>query len=142
MDTHGLQLLDISTRRWRHFEYPHTMTSSLLPAKRDHSGGRCGLWYSIVEPGRGIRPISQPNMSALTVHAFDQGKSSLFSRLAETASCCWSGPPCRSSSQYVPRTPRNSLPIAPRSFVHHLKTAWQFIVLKEWVKVMQLWRSS
>ena len=74
METHGLRLINVSTRRWRHVEHPDTMTSvSSLP------NGTIAATFA----GSGVQLLSvegeydayqPPTYLPLTVHSFDEGR--------------------------------------------------------------------
>jgi WD40 repeat protein len=74
METHGLQVFNISTRGWRHIDYPDTMThvSSLPNGTVVANFVDSGL--KLLSLDEGYTPFQQPTLSALTVHAFDKGQ--------------------------------------------------------------------
>ena len=73
-EAHGLELFDISTQQWRHFNYPDrpTFISSLpngtVVAKFANSG------IQVLSLDDGHPTSQQPIISPLTVHALDEGK--------------------------------------------------------------------
>ena len=71
--THGLQFLDVSTRRFNHFKYPETMTyvSSLQNGTVVANFAGSGIQLLSLDGGH---EFQQPTISALTVYAFDEGK--------------------------------------------------------------------
>ena len=73
MEAHGLQLLNISTRRSKHLKHPDTMTSVSSLQNGTVVANFAGSGIQLLSLD-GAHAPSQPTFSALTVNAFDQGR--------------------------------------------------------------------
>jgi WD40 repeat protein len=72
-NTRGLQLLDISTGRWRNFEYPHKITFLSSLPNGTIVAGVLGSGIQFLNLDERYTPSRQPSESAPTVHALDRG---------------------------------------------------------------------
>jgi hypothetical protein len=141
METHGLQLLTFRHGVGGISITQHMITSVSDTVEWDRGSERRGLWYSIVEPGRGILPTSRQFIPpTLTVHPLDEGRIIAIVPtnrdrviLLETATM--------SQVLTIPagKTSR-FLPIALSSFAHHSKTGIAVHCFAEGGKeYLQLW---
>ena len=74
METHGLQLFNISKQRRRHIEYPDKMTSVSSLPNGTVVANFTGSGIQLLDLRGGDTASQQPTISALTVDSFDQGK--------------------------------------------------------------------
>ena len=70
-ETRGIQLFDISTRRFKHIEHPGTLASVSSLQNGTVVANFVGSGIQLLSLGGGHTPFQQPNISALKVHAFD-----------------------------------------------------------------------
>ena len=74
MKTHGLQLFNVSTQRWRRIEHPHTMTSISSLPNGTVVANTAGTEIRLLNLDGGLTAPQRPIMSSLTVHSMDEGK--------------------------------------------------------------------
>lgn len=74
METHGLQLFNISRRRFKYFEHPDTFTSisSLQNGTVVANSASSGIQLLSLDGRDGLS--QQPTVSALTIHVCDKGR--------------------------------------------------------------------
>ena len=70
METHGLQILHVFTERWRHVEYPHTMTSVSSLPNRTLAAEFAGSGVQLLDLDGEYTAFRQPTIP-LTLHPFD-----------------------------------------------------------------------
>ena len=74
METHGLQIFNVSTRRWRHIEYPDTATSVSSLPNGTITANFVGSGVQLLNLDGEYVASRQPTITAFTVHAFDQDR--------------------------------------------------------------------
>ena len=74
MEAHGLQLFNSSTQRWRQIEYTDTMTCVSPLPNGTVAANFVDSGIQLLSLDGGYTLSQQPAISALTAHAFDQGK--------------------------------------------------------------------
>ncbi|KAF9644576.1 hypothetical protein BDM02DRAFT_927883 [Thelephora ganbajun] len=74
MKTHGLQLFDVSTRRWRHFDHPATITSVSAMSNGIAVANATGSGIQLLSLDEEYAPSRQPIASALAVYTLDEDR--------------------------------------------------------------------
>ena len=74
METHGLQLFNVSTQRWRHIEHTDAVTSVSSLPNGTIVANTAGAGIRLLNLDGGYAAPEQPTMSFLTVHSIDEGK--------------------------------------------------------------------
>ena len=74
METHGLQLFNVSTQCWKYIGYPDTITSVSFLPNRTVVAGFAGSGIQLLNLDGGDATFQHPNIPALNVHTFDQGR--------------------------------------------------------------------
>ena len=74
METQGLQLFNVSTKRWRHIEYPDKMASVSTLPNGTVAANFVGSGLQLLNLDERYATPQRPTIPALSVHAFDQGR--------------------------------------------------------------------
>ena len=74
LETNGLQVFDVSTQRLERIDYPGTIISVSSLQNGTVVGHSAGSGIQLLSLDDGHTPSQQPTVSALTVHAFDEGR--------------------------------------------------------------------
>ena len=74
MKTHGLQLLNISTGAWEHFDHPATITSVSMLPNGTVVANVAGSGIQLLNLNEGSAISRQPITPALTMHAVDEDR--------------------------------------------------------------------
>jgi hypothetical protein len=74
MNPYGLHLLNISTRRWRQFDYPVTITSISTLSNGTVVANTTGFGIQLLNLDEGHATSRQIITPTLTVHPFDEGR--------------------------------------------------------------------
>ena len=74
METHGLQLFNVSTQNLKKFEYPNTMTSVSCLQNGTVVANFMGSGIQLLSLDGGDAPSQQATISALAVHVFDDNR--------------------------------------------------------------------
>ena len=74
MMTHGLQLFNVSTRRWRHFDHPATITSVSTLPNGTVVANSAASGIQLLNPDEEYAPSRQLITPTLAVHSADQGR--------------------------------------------------------------------
>ena len=74
MVTHGIQLLNVSTRRWKHFDHPATITSVSTLSNGTVVTTVPGSGVQLLSLDEGCAPSRQPIIPIHSVHPFDEDR--------------------------------------------------------------------
>jgi len=74
MQTHGLQLFDVLTKRWRQFDHPATITSVFTLSNGTVVANSTGSGIHLLSPDEGCIPHRHPTTPTLAVYPTNEGE--------------------------------------------------------------------